>query len=424
MTKKKLSIVSLGCFRNTYDSETVLNRFLKNGYSTDGSADIFLTGKDDFKSCDTLLINTCGFIDKAKEESVELIKQAVRLKNEGKIKHLFVFGCLVERYQDKLKDSFPEVDRWWGTENFPQKTNRHKKLTPKHIDFLKICEGCFNKCTYCTIPSIKGDLRSRSKEEIVNEVKLLDKRGIKELNIIGQDTTSWAKDFKTRDDLSSLLSAILKSAKNIKWIRLLYAHPRHLDNKLIDLIAREERICKYIDLPIQHINDRILKLMNRGVTKKEISGLIKKIRANIKDCVIRTSVMTGFPTETTGEFKELLKFLKETRFDRLGAFTYSREENTPAFSLEPQVHSKVKLSRFNEIMSLQQSISCDLNKRFIGRELDVLIEEKDNEVFIGRTQFDAYEVDGVVFIKKKGLRLGDFYRTKIVDNYDYDLIGV
>jgi len=424
MAKKDLSIVSLGCFRNTYDSETVLNRFLKNGYTVSSQEDIFLAGKDNFKSCDTLLINTCGFIDRAKEESVEFIRQAVRLKKEGKVKCLFVFGCLVARYHDKLKESFPEVDKWWGTENFSQKATRQKKIIPAHLDFIKICEGCLNKCTYCTIPYIKGDLRSRPKEEIINEIKFLDKKGIKELNIIGQDITSWAKDLKTNDNLSSLLSAILKTTKNIRWIRLLYAHPRHIDDKLIDLIANSERICKYIDLPIQHINDRILKLMNRGVTKKQISGLIRKVRKNIKGCVIRTSVMAGFPTETADEFKELLSFLKETKFERLGAFAYSREENTPAFNLSPQVHSRVKSSRFNEIMSLQQAISCDVNKQFIGKELDVLIEEKDNEVFIGRTQFDAYEVDGVVFIKKKGLKIGNFYKAKIVDSYDYDLVGI
>lgn len=386
--------------------------------------DIFFTGKDNFIPCDTLLINTCGFIDKAKEESIEFIRQAVRLKKEGKVRHLFVFGCLVERYHDKLKESFPEVDKWWGTENFPLNATRQKKITPKHLDFIKICEGCLNKCTYCTIPRIKGNLRSRPKAEIINEVKFLDKKGVKELNIIGQDITSWAKDLKTNDDLSCLLKSILKNAKNISWIRLLYAHPRHIDDKLIDLIAHEERICKYIDLPIQHINDRILKLMNRGVTKKQISALIKKIRKNIKGCVIRTSVMAGFPTESAREFKELLRFLKETKFERLGAFAYSREENTPAFSLEPQVHSRVKSSRFNEIMSLQQAISSDANKQFINKELDVLIEEKDNEVFIGRTQFDAYEVDGVVFIKKEGLKTGNFYKTKIVDSYGYDLVGV
>ncbi|MCK9615871.1 MAG: 30S ribosomal protein S12 methylthiotransferase RimO [Candidatus Omnitrophica bacterium] len=424
MKRKNLSIVSLGCFRNTYDSETVLNRFLEQGYSFSSRENIFLTGKDNFKSCDTLLVNTCGFIDRAKEESIEFIRQAVRLKKEGKVKSLFVFGCLVERYQEKLKASFPEVDKWWGTENFPQNEIRQKKIMPAHLDFIKICEGCLNKCTYCTIPQIKGDLRSKPKEQIINEVKFLDKKGIKELNIIGQDITSWAKDLKTKDDLSSLLRAILKTTKNISWIRLLYTHPRHVSDKLIDLIANEERICKYIDLPIQHINDRILQLMNRGVTKKQITSLIKKIRKNIKSCVIRTSVMAGFPTETADEFKELLNFLKETRFERLGAFTYSREENTPAFSLEPQVHNKVKLSRFKEIMSLQQGISCEVNKRFLDKHLDVLIEEKDNEVFIGRTQFDAYEVDGVVFLKKKNLKLGKFYKAKIIDNYDYDLVGI
>ncbi|MFA5008014.1 MAG: MiaB/RimO family radical SAM methylthiotransferase [Candidatus Omnitrophota bacterium] len=424
MKKKNLSIVSLGCFRNTYDSETVLSRFAAKGYNFFNQENIFSTGKDNFKSCDTLLVNTCGFIDSAKKESIEFIRQAVKLKQEGKVKHLFVFGCLVERYSDKLKESFPEVDKWWGREEFPQGEMRHKKIIPAHLDFLKICEGCLNKCSYCAIPLIKGNLRSKSKEEVIREVKFLDKKGIKELNIIGQDITSWGRDLKTKDDLSSLLRAILKASKNITWIRLLYTHPRHLSDKIIDIIANEERICKYIDLPIQHINDRILKLMNRGVTKKQIISLIKKIRKNIKGCTIRTSVISGFPTETSEEADELLNFLEKIKFERLGAFMYSREEETPAFNLTPQVHNKVKQSRFDDIMSLQRDISCQANKRFIDKELNVLVEEKDNDIFVGRTQFDAYEVDGVVFLKKDNLRVGNFYKAKIIDSYDYDLVGI
>ncbi|MFA6282381.1 MAG: MiaB/RimO family radical SAM methylthiotransferase [Candidatus Omnitrophota bacterium] len=424
MPKKNLSIISLGCFRNTYDSETVLKRFVDIGYGFSSQENIFLTGIEDFKNCDTLVINTCGFIDKAKEESVEFIKEAIKLKQQGRIKRLLVFGCLVERYPEKLKKSFPEVDQWWGAEKFIQKFSERKKLLPPHIDFLKICEGCLNRCSYCTIPHIKGSLKSKPLIEIVKEAKFLDKKGIKELNIIGQDITSWGKDLKTKEDLSLLIKAILKNTKNIRWIRLLYTHPRNLDSKLIDLIANEERICKYIDLPIQHINNRILKAMNRNITKKETVDLINKIRKMITDCVIRTSVITGFPTETEDEFKELLKFMKETKFERLGAFMYSREEDTPAYNLNPQVNNKTKARRFKEIMSLQQNISREANKRFLGKELEVLIEEKENEVFVGRTQFDAYEVDGAVFLKKDKLKIGEFYKAKIIDSYDYDLVGV
>lgn len=425
MKKKKISIISLGCFRNTYDSEMALNRFINEGYDLSLRDDIFLTGKNKFHPCDTLLINTCGFIDKAKKESIEFIRQAIKLKQQGKVKKLFIFGCLVQRYHNELEKHFPEVDKWWGTENFPQNSIRRKKIIPKHIDFIKICDGCLNRCSYCAIPYIKGNLKSKPKEQIIQEVKSLDKKGtIKELNLIGQDITSWGKDLSYKDDLSSLVYDILKATKNIRWIRLLYMHPKHLNDKLIKLIAKEERICKYIDLPIQHINDRILKMMNRGVTRKEITRLIQKIRKNIKECVIRTSIIAGFPTETIGEFKELLMFLEETQFERLGAFMYSREENTPAYDFKPQVHNKVKLSRLKEIMSLQRNISYEVNKRFVDREMDVLVEEEDNEIFLGRTQFDAYEVDGIVFLKKKNIKTGDFYKAKIIDSYDYDLVGV
>ncbi|MFA5271915.1 MAG: MiaB/RimO family radical SAM methylthiotransferase [Candidatus Omnitrophota bacterium] len=424
MAKKNLSIISLGCFRNTYDSESALKRFLDTGYRFSAQENIFLTGIEDFKNCDTLVINTCGFIDKAKEESVEFIKEAVKLKQQGRIKHLLVFGCLVERYHEKLKKSFPEVDQWWGAEKFIQTFTERKKLLPSHIDFLKICEGCLNKCSYCTIPYIKGSLKSKPLNEVIKEAKFLDGKGIKELNIIGQDITSWGRDLKTKKDLSLLVKEVLKNTKNIRWIRLLYTHPCHLDNKLIDIIANEERVCKYIDLPIQHINNRILKAMNRNITKKEIVNLVNKIRKNIKNCTIRTSVITGFPTETEKEFKELLKSMREIKFERLGAFMYSREENTPAYDLNPQVNNKVKERRFREIMSLQQDISREANKRFLGQELDVLVEEKENEVFVGRSQFDAYEVDGAVFLKKDKLKIGDFYKAKIIDSYDYDLVGV
>jgi ribosomal protein S12 methylthiotransferase len=413
MPKRTFSIISLGCFRNTYDSEVIVKRFLDRGFNF----------KKDFKNCHTLIINTCGFIDKAKEESIEAIKEAIDLKKRGKIKELFVFGCLVERYYEKLKKFFPEVDKWQGVEKFNSFYTPREKILPPHIDFLKICEGCINRCSFCAIPLIKGDLKSKPKEEIIKEVRELDEKGIKELNIIGQDITSWGKDLGKKFTLTNLLKDILKEIKNIKWIRLIYTHPRHFSNSLIDLIANEERICKYIDLPIQHINDRILKLMNRKITKKEIISLIEKIRRKIPQVVLRTSVIVGFPTETEKEFKELLRFLEEVKFERLGCFIYSREEGTPAYNLE-QVHPSTKKRRFSELMSLQKEIASRINKRFLGKEIEVLVEEKEADCYIGRTQFDAYEVDGIVFLKKRGLKLGEFYQTKIIDVYDYDLLGI
>lgn len=414
MSRKTLSVISLGCFRNTVDCEIVVSRFLDEGYIL----------KDNYGSVDLLIVNTCGFIDKAKIESLEVIKEAVDLKKKGRVKKLLVFGCLIERYRKDLEKIFPQVDQWQGVESFRQKFTKRAKLSPPYVDFLKICEGCFNKCSYCAIPLIKGALRSKPKKEVLKEAKFLDKNGIKELNIIGQDITSWGKDLKEKGDLTALIKSILKETKNIRWIRLIYTHPKHVSSSLLDLIAKSERICKYIDLPIQHINDRILKLMNRGVTKKEIVDLIKKIREKIPDCTIRTSLIAGFPTEEEKEFEELLNFLKKIKFEKLGVFIYSREENTPAYNLSPQVHYRIKFRRFQQILALQRDIAKTANERFLGREVDVLVEEKQKDMFIGRSQYDAYEVDGAVFLKKKGLRIGEFYNAKIVDAYDYDLVGI
>ncbi len=409
--KKTFSIVSLGCFRNTYDSEVLVQQFADRGYKFSPQAD-------------TLIINTCGFIDSAKEESLAALSAAVDLKNKGKVKEIIVAGCLAQRYGKKLKRFFPEVDVWSGVVQFSPKFKPRKKLTPFYTDFLKICEGCLNRCSFCAIPLIKGPLRSRHPGEIIAEAKYLDRRGLKELNIIGQDITSWAKDLKNKMDLTYLLKRILKETKNIKWIRLIYTHPRNFKDSLIALMAEEERICKYIDLPIQHINDRILKVMRRRVTASQIRNLIRKLRNKIPDCTIRTSVITGFPTETEGDFRELLTFLTEVKFERLGAFIYSREEGTPACSLPGQVHPGMKKRRRRQIMDLQKKISARLNLKFIGRSLDVLVEKKEGDVYVARTEYDAPEVDGVVFVRKKRLKIGDFYRAKIVDAYDYDLVAV
>jgi ribosomal protein S12 methylthiotransferase len=413
MAKKTISIISLGCFRNTYDSERVLNKFLSQGY----------TFKKETKKADNLVINTCGFIDKAKEESLEVIEEAVRLKKKGRIKKLIVFGCLVQRYQNQLQKFFPEVDQWGGVEKSAEALTARANLLPPFIDFLKICEGCLNRCSYCAIPLIKGPLKSKPLAEIIKEARFLAKKGAKELNLIGQDITSWGQDFKNGPNLAGLVKEILKAAKNIPWIRLIYTHPRHLADEVLDLIADESRICKYIDLPIQHINDRILKAMNRGVTRKQIENLIKKIRAKIPQAVIRTSIIVGFPGETAKEFNELVKFLKEVKFERLGVFTYSREENTPAYDFKNQIPYQTKQKRYGEIMKLQKDIAEEANKKYIGRELEVLVEEEKDGIFIGRSQYDAYEVDGVVFIQKKGLKPGQFYKVKITDAYDYDLVG-
>ncbi|UCC94993.1 MAG: MiaB/RimO family radical SAM methylthiotransferase [Candidatus Omnitrophota bacterium] len=416
MSKKTFSIVSLGCFRNLYDSEIVAKRFLRKGFLL--NPPVFT----EEKYPRILIINTCGFIDKAKEESLEAIRQAIDLKKKAKIEKLFVFGCLIQRYRGYLEKFFPQVDEWWGIERFSKKFTSRQILSASCIGFLKICEGCLHKCSYCAIPLIKGSLISKPRDEVIKEVKFLEKRGVRELNIIGQDITSWGKDLERRPSLADLVRDILGATKNIRWIRLIYTHPRYFTSELIDLIADEARICKYVDLPIQHISDRILKLMNRTTTKSQIIRLIERIRTKIPGSVIRTSLIVGFPTEKEKEFGELLRFVKEIRFDRLGVFAYSREEQTPAAKLR-QVHPSTKKRRFKELMALQKDIALKVNGRFIGKDVDVLVEEKNDDILIGRTQYDAPQVDGVVFLKKKDLRVGSFYRTKIVDAYEYDLVG-
>jgi ribosomal protein S12 methylthiotransferase len=418
---KKFSIISLGCFRNTYDSEVLAHEFSQDKYILSDLDDLCKKGN---KCCDLLIVNTCGFIDKAKEESLDVISQAVDLKKKNKVSKIIVLGCLVKRYKSELEKSFPEVDQWLSIVEFENTFKKRKRLQPKFVDFLKVCEGCLNRCSFCSIPIIKGSLHSRPLAQVVKEAKYLDTRGVKELNIIGQDITSWGKDLKTKPDLTKLVKAVLKNTKNIRWIRLIYSHPRNFSNSLIDLIANEERICKYIDLPIQHINDRILKAMNRHTSRRDIESLIKKIRKKIPGCSLRTSVIVGFPGETKKEFQELLDFIDQTRFQHLGAFLYSREEGTGAYGLAPQVHYKTKESRLNQVMSLQQQIVQELNSKLIGSEQEVLIEAKENNYYIGRNQFNAPEVDGVVIVKKKKLKVGSFYKVKIIDSNVYDLVAV
>ncbi|MCF7874196.1 MAG: 30S ribosomal protein S12 methylthiotransferase RimO [Candidatus Omnitrophica bacterium] len=415
--KKIFSIVTLGCFRNRYDSEVVVNRFLAKGYNLLEPDEISKKNR-----ADILLVNSCGFIDPAKLESIQVIKEAIELKKEKKVKEVYVFGCLVERFGKQLKKHFLQVDKWWGVEPF-EKTYQERFIEAKPIDFLKICEGCINKCSYCAIPLIKGPLASRPIPEVLKEVKKIDKSGIKELNIIGQDITSWGKDLGKKENLTDLLKSIIKTIKKIKWIRLIYTHPKHFSNDLIDLIASEEKICNYIDLPIQHINKRILKLMNRKTTPENIIALVKKIRKKIPDCAIRTSVIVGFPTETEAEFRQLLDFIKAMKFDKLGAFAYSQEEGTQAAQLSGHIHHMTKKRRLRQVMEAQQKVAAEKLEQFVGKKITVLVLEKREGFYIGRTQYDAPEVDGVVFIKRNNLKIGRFYKVKVSDSLEYDLVA-
>lgn len=413
MIKNKIGILNLGCPRNIVDAENILGRLSGKGYNI-----------VDMDKADLAIVNTCAFIDEAKRESVDAILDLIGLKKEGKLKKLIVAGCLSQRYKDKLRKELPEVDAFVGRIALNHSLRRFP-ITPKHYAYLKICEGCINNCSYCIIPKIKGKFTSLDINSILKKVEEFNKDRVSELNIIGQDITGYGIDLYGKRRLPELLQKIVKKAKHIGWIRLLYLYPDAVVTELLDLMKDQPKICRYIDLPIQHINDRLLKLMNRRVNKKAILGLIRKIRKNIPDVTIRTSLIVGFPSETDREFGELLKFIEDEKFERLGAFIYSREDETPAYNFKPQVSHKIKIERLNAIMSCQQKISQEFNKKFLGKVIDVLIDEKEKDYYLGRSQIDAPEVDGLVYVKpaKQKLKLGDFVKVKITDTLEYDLVG-
>jgi len=404
----KIAVLSLGCPRNTVDSEKIIFRLKNKGFQI-----------TKVEQAQALIINTCAFIEEAKKESLELIKQALELKQRGKLSKVIVWGCLVKRYPDLLVRHLKGVDAFAGIINID--TADRLSLTPPHISYLKIAEGCSNLCSYCAIPSIRGRLNSRQPQSVLKEVKSLDDKGISELNIVAQDITSWGRDLYRDKDLVWLLRRILKTARNIKWIRLLYTHPKFVTEALINLMSEQERICNYIDMPIQHINDRILKLMNRKITKREITGKIHLLRKKIPDIAIRTTLMAGFPTEKDKEFEELIDFIKEYKFRNLGAFIYSREENTPAFKLR-QVPKKIRKERLDKLMTLQQGISFELNKSIVGEEIDVVIDEVHKDYSVGRAYFQAYDIDSETIIPKR-LEAGRLQKVKITDALEYDLVA-
>ena len=415
---KKVGLISLGCPRNLVDSETILNWIKKKNFSI-----------VDIQDADIAIVNTCAFIEEAKQESVNMVLDLINLKKEKKIKKIIVAGCLTERYGKNLARQLKEVDAFIGRLALDNnRLDSSIRLTARHLVYVKISEGCINRCSYCVIPKIKGPLKSRPVESIIKEIKQLDKKGVSEINIVGQDTTSYGIDLYRKPKIADLLKEILKAAKNIHWIRLLYAYPNHISKELIDLMAGEERLCNYIDLPIQHINNRILKLMNRGITKNEIISLIKKIRKKIPNVSIRTSIIVGFPSETEEEFKELLDFLEEVKFERLGAFLYSHEEGTKAFNFNEQIPQEVKVRRYEALMQKQQDISESVQEKFLDKTLEVLIDEKSHDqkdTYVGRSYADAPEVDGQVFINtRKKLKPGQFVKVKIKDSLEYDLVGV
>lgn len=433
-----VTLVSLGCSKNLIDSEVMLNILASKNYKFTKNT----------KNADIIIINTCGFIESAKQESIDNIIELGQLKKSGKCKSLIAAGCLAERYKEELIKEMPELDAVIGTGDYKNilevidSTLQGNKVVrfgnqenvdiydlPRVISttasstYLKIAEGCDNRCTYCIIPKLRGRYRSRRFEDIVSEAKLLAEQGIKEFNIIAQDTSRYGKDLYGEYKIAELLQEI-SSIEGIKWIRLLYTYPDEFDDKLINVIADNDKICNYLDIPIQHASNRILKRMGRRTTKEEILELIKKLRKRIPDIALRTTLIVGFPGESEEDFKELVDFVKEVQFDRLGVFTYSREEDTPAYDMEDQIDEEIKLKRQERIMLLQSDISYDKNQKITGKIYEVLVEGIEHKKYYGRSSKDAPEIDGTVFFTSKDiLKPGDFTYVKINEASEYDLMG-
>ena len=441
----KIGIKSLGCPKNFVDTEVICGILRENGYQINGKID----------NSDIVIINTCSFIRDAVEESIEEILNLVKLKKEGKIKHIIVTGCLPQRYKDdNLIQELPEVDAFLGTgdlleidkviKNILQGEQSYKVspkpnflynhntprtiLTSQHYAYIKISEGCQNNCSYCLIPKLRGNHRSRKLEDIIEEVKMLsENQNLVEVILIGQDTTLYGIDLYGEYKLAELLKKLsLLKLNNLKWIRLLYTHPVHYNDELIEVVASYPKICSYLDLPLQHISDKILRRMNRPIEKSKVISLINKLRDRIPNLTLRTTFIVGFPGETDKDFEELLSFVKEFRFERLGAFIFSREEGTSAYDFPQQIPVRIKKERLKELMLTQQSISKEINSSYVGKEVEVLVDEIQSgipKIAIGRTKGDAPEIDGKVVIKGDKAKVGKFIKVKVTEASEYDLVG-
>lgn len=421
--KKKIHLLTLGCPKNLVDSEILMSR-LKDKFQ--------IVEKPE--KAQILIINTCGFINSAKLESIDKIFEAIELKEKGKLDKIYVMGCLSERYKDELENEIPEVDKFFGVEKFNEVLKElgidykyellgeRDVLTTGHYAYLKISEGCDNPCSFCAIPLIRGKHTSRPMEEILKEARKLAWKGVKELIIIAQDTTYYGLDIYGERKLAELLSR-LSEIDGIEWIRLMYTFPAKFPEEVLDVIAHNSKICKYIDIPIQHISDKILKSMRRGITKRKTIELLEKIREKISDVSIRTSLIVGYPEETQKEFEELLDFVYRFKFDRLGVFTYSQEEGTFAYKLGDPIPDEEKERRMALIMNAQHDIIIEKNENMLGKKVRVLIDRKEKNYYVGRTQWDAPEIDLEVLIQNENLKVGEFYEVEIYDFFEYDLIG-
>lgn len=436
---EKVAIVTLGCEKNLVDSEIMSGLIDQQGHML----------VEDPKDATVVIVNTCGFIDAAKEESIDAILDLAALKESGQVKSLIVSGCLVQRYKEELLKEIPEIDGIVGTGDFGkiaeviaqsvsgnrpvmvgnpvfsyEKALPRKRLTPRHFAHVKIAEGCDHACTFCSIPLMRGTFRSRSIESIVSEAGRLAADGVREVSLIAQDTSSYGVDLYGRPSLASLLNRV-SEVDGLHWIRLHYVYPGAFTDELLETIAANPKVCKYIDIPLQHSVDRILRRMRRPGRQRDILSLIEKIRGRIPDAAIRTSLIVGFPGETEEDFECLLRFVEQVQFDRLGVFTFSSEEGTPASRLPDQVPEEVREERALRLMELQRRISSRRNQRHVGRELEVLIESYDgrSDVYVGRSQYDAPEIDGEVFVRGQKLPIGEVIRVRITHSFEFDLAG-
>lgn len=423
--KNKINVVTLGCSKNVYDSEILMGQLKASG------KEVVHEEKGNI-----VVINTCGFIERAKEESINTILDYVQKKEQGKVDKVFVTGCLSERYKPDLEKEIPDVDKYFGTTELPLLLKalgadyKHELIgerlttTPKSYAYLKVSEGCDRPCSFCAIPLMRGKHKSMPIDDLVIEAKKLAKKGIKELILIAQDVTYYGLDLYQERKLADLLRALVK-VEGIEWIRIHYAFPTGFPLDVLEVIKSEPKICKYIDIPLQHIADPILKSMKRGTTKAKTMRLLEDFRKEVPEIAIRTTLIVGYPNETQTDFEQLKDFVKQMRFERLGCFTYSHEENTSAYALEDNISEEVKQQRANEIMEIQSQISWELNQQKIGKTFKCLIDRKEGGYFVGRTQYDSPDVDNEVLIDatKYYVKIGDFALIKIIDATDFDMYG-
>lgn len=427
LKKDKVNIITLGCSKNLVDSEVLSGQLSANA--------IDVVHENKKLDHNIVVVNTCGFIDKAKEESINTILDQVELKRRGKLDKVYVTGCLSERYRGDLEAEMPEVDAWFGTMELPlilkkfeadykaELVGERLLSTPQHYAYMKISEGCNRTCSFCAIPLMRGQHISKPIEELVAEAEGLVKKGVKEIMLIAQELTYYGLDIYKKRELPRLLHA-LADVKGIEWIRLHYAYPSKFPLEVLDVMRDRDNICKYLDMPLQHASNPMLKAMRRNITREEMTELIREIRQRVPGICLRTTLIAGFPGETEEDVEELKDFLREHRFDRVGIFSYSHEENTSAYDLEDNISAEVKAERAQEIMEVQQEISYEKNQEKVGKIFKVLIDKKEAGRYLGRTEFDSVEVDNEVVVhSSKKLQPGDFVQVKITKAYDYDLEG-